>query len=436
MNNEQGIDLTGLEILIVDDETKNVGYLEGLLEKEGYKISVALSGREAIDIASQSPPDLILLDVRMPDIDGFETCSSLKKNEKTKNIPVIFVTAHADTTEGIVKGFNVGGVDYILKPIRGEELFARIRTHLQRQVLLNTQRVQMERFRAIVNNIMEALLIIEADGIIRFLNPMCERLLGFKSDELVGQSVRRILAPPYDERYIKHFSGNVQKDESEHAIIPHGPCEVAAKRKDGASFLVDVSIGEVFLDKPSFIALFRDTSKDTRLNIDSLTGISNRRHFDQFLEREWSRAKQNQSSISLFLIDVDHFKLFNDSYGHLEGDHCLQRVAEVIKSTLKKSSDLAARYGGEEFTVILLEATKEEVIAIAEAIRKNVENLQIPHEQSSVVEKVVTISIGVATETPTPLLKPDCLIIAADKALYKAKGTGRNRICFSSEIDN
>ena len=161
--------------------------------------------------------------------------------------------------------------------------------------------------------------------------------------------------------------------------------------------------------------------------IDSLTGIANRRRFDEVLETEWRRAMRSDTSLSLILIDVDFFKSFNDRYGHQAGDECLRRVAQTLDVVINRAGDLTARYGGEEFAVILQGNTAQGAIKVAEILRESIERLQISHVNSS-VSNIVTISLGVATIFPEYDLLPAGLVAEADKALYLAKDKGRNRV--------
>lgn len=160
--------------------------------------------------------------------------------------------------------------------------------------------------------------------------------------------------------------------------------------------------------------------------MDGLTTVPNRRAFDTRLESEWNRAKRTSRSLALLLVDIDHFKQYNDTYGHLAGDDCLRRVARSIAAAASRSSDFVARYGGEEFAVLLPEADLEEASAIAERTRIAVLELAIPHERSA--ERCVTISVGVAAWAPSPAQAPSALVAAADSALYDSKRSGRNAI--------
>lgn len=162
-------------------------------------------------------------------------------------------------------------------------------------------------------------------------------------------------------------------------------------------------------------------------SLDGLTGIANRRYFDEYLEREWSLAERNNLAMSLIFIDVDYFKLFNDVYGHQAGDDCLRQVACTINESLKRPADLAARYGGEEFVVLLPGTEKAGAVVLAEEIRLRVERLKIPHTSAS-AHKDVTISLGVGVMVPARNLLSSELIKIADNALYKAKNSGRNRV--------
>ncbi|WP_078428414.1 diguanylate cyclase [Alkalihalobacterium alkalinitrilicum] len=164
-------------------------------------------------------------------------------------------------------------------------------------------------------------------------------------------------------------------------------------------------------------------------SLDGLTGIPNRRRFDNHIETEWKRALRNQTNLSLIMLDIDKFKPYNDTYGHLESDECLKKVEKILQNTVNRATDLVARYGGEEFAVVLPETSFEGVVKIAEMMRRNVEISQIPHTSSNVSD-VVTISLGVATmfQGNEQITSIDSLIDCADKALYEAKNSGRNQV--------
>lgn len=290
-------------ILIVDDEPNNIEVLNGVLGEDN-DILFATSGKDAMDIACNQVPDLILLDIMMPDIDGYEVLTQLKADSKTNDIPVIIVTGK-DLEEDESRGLNAGAVDYITKPIRTSIVKARVHNHLE-------------------------------------------------------------------------------------------------------------------------LKRYRDSLK-TLSTIDGLTGLSNRRRLDEMLNIEWSRARRNQTPISLLLMDIDFFKSYNDHYGHLDGDDCLRNVTRKIAEVARRPTDVAARYGGEEFVLLLPDTAAEGALKAAQNVQGKIETLNQPHAYSSVADHV-TLSIGIATIIPDDSLTPSDLIKSADEMLYAAKQGGRNQI--------
>jgi len=292
-------------VLIVDDQRLNVQLLTDIL-KDHYDLAIASDGERAVEICERRPPDLVLLDVQMPGMDGYEVCRRLKANAATREIPVIFVTAR-DGVEDQIRGLDAGAVDFITKPVHAPIVRARTRTH----ILLK-----------------------------------------------------------------------------QHA------------------------------DRLRELAL-----------TDTLTGVANRRAFDDRLRSEWRRSQRNRSPIALVMIDVDHFKQYNDTYGHQAGDHCLEQISAAMKHCLRRPADLLARYGGEEFACLLPETPLGQAMRKAEELGEAVQQLRIRHESSSAAP-VVTITRGVAALIPTAELHSRELVRVADEMLYQAKHAGRNRtIC-------
>ncbi len=290
------------KILIVDDEPLNVILLTGILKGLGEVIS-ATNGEDALAMIRAEAPDLIVLDVVMPGIDGHEVCRRLKADEATQAIPVIFATGN-DKQEDEAFGLELGAVDFIKKPIHPRITLTRVRNHLE-----------------------------------------------------------------------------------------------SKRHRD-------------LLEELAFI--------------DGLTGIANRRRFDEMLADEWRRCSRSGKPISLILMDIDHFKAYNDNYGHGGGDECLRRVALALENAVQRPGDTVARYGGEEFAYILPETDSAGAEAVAGVLLDAVRQLNEKHEFSSAAP-MVTISAGVATVVPTAQQVPQTLIEAADVFLYQAKEAGRNR---------
>ena len=296
-------------ILIVDDAATNIEILNEVLGVE-YDSLFAMDGATALRLAVEQEPDLILLDVVMPGLDGHEVCKRLKADPRTRGIPVIFISGLSDESDE-AKGLEIGAIDYITKPFSPPIVRARVRNHLQ-----------LKRYQ----NMLERLSVL-----------------------------------------------------------------------------------------------------------DGLTGIANRRRFDEALDHEWLRSRRQGTTMSLIIIDVDCFKAFNDNYGHAAGDECLKRVANVLAVGVNRPGDLVARYGGEEFAVIMPETDAAGAIVIAETLRRGVLSLALPHAFSAAGD-VISISLGGATVIPARQTQgAEELVKLADARLYEAKHAGRNRVAWTME---
>jgi diguanylate cyclase (GGDEF)-like protein/PAS domain S-box-containing protein len=431
-----------VKILIVDDVAANISLLREFLQGDEYDISAAHDGERAIKIATHTIPDLILLDIMMPGIDGFETCRQLKENAKTENIPVIFVSAKNDM-ENLLLGFSVGAVDYINKPFHQEEVIARINSQLKiqklnkrlessekkmRSLMLKYQ-TQSQRLEKIVQSVVDGILETNASGKIQLINPAIERLFGYKSDELIAHCFTQLLADPYATQFDKLLQDIRHRQYTGDVMI-----EIKGKHKNGLEFPIEFSFIQLSAEEESYLAVIRDNTihknREQHLKnlsyIDPLTKLPNRRSFDESFTKEWLQCQRSNKAIAFIMIDVDNFKLYNDTYGHQGGDECLIQVAKTIKNTIKRPSDIVARIGGEEFAIILPDTSHEGVIQIARKLREAVEELSIPHRSSSL--GIVTISLGIAiSHNDGKCNTPNMLYQMADQALYHAKEAGKNQ---------
>ena len=291
-------------LLVVDDQPTNIQVLYRVFADD-CQVFMATSGEQALHTAREEAPDVILLDVMMPDMDGYEVCRQLKQDSATRDIPILFVTAHHEAQEE-ARGLACGAVDFITKPIHPAVVRARVHTHLtlQRQT----------------------------------------------------EVLKRL----------------------------------------------------VF--------------------IDALTHAFNRRYFDERLAEAWGRAQRTGRPLGLILIDVDYFKQFNDVNGHQRGDDALRQVAQALKGTILRPSDVVCRYGGEEFACLLPDTDLDGALQVAQRMKLAVRDLAIGHPASAVAE-VLTISAGVAVRTPTSRGDAAALLALADAQLYRAKAEGRARVC-------
>jgi diguanylate cyclase (GGDEF)-like protein/PAS domain S-box-containing protein len=267
-----------------------------------------------------------------------------------------------------------------------------------------------------------------------YWNPAAGKIFGYTAKEVLQSDLHSLLAPTrYEKRYgpaLKIF-GKTGKGNAIGQTL-----ELAGIRKDGGEFPIELSLSSLLLhDEWHAFGIVRDIARRKEMEAelrclsyqDGLTGVANRRHFDDALAREWRRSGRDKDPLSLIMIDIDLFKAYNDAYGHQKGDECLKQVAQSIRSGLKRPGDLAARYGGEEFVVILPDTDMEGAVAVAEKLQNSVEGLRIPHQASDVSDHV-TVSQGVATAIADPTDTPEALVKAADQALYQAKEAGRNQV--------
>lgn len=316
-------------------------------------------------------------------------------------------------------------------------MLAKERSDMQvREIRKNLQRSEI-RFRQIVETANEGILIFDKYNKITFANKNMASILGYTVDEMIGSSY--ISYFPESQLGVYYDQMNLRKKGKDSVY------ECCLQRKDGRNHWFLVSAKAMLDESGRFegsFAMLTDINERKEMellleesnrqlqelsNKDPLTGIANRRYFDAVLEHEYSRLRRSNSQLSIILIDVDHFKEYNDFYGHVMGDECLRQVGKVLASSISRSVDLAARYGGEEFACILPDTNIYGAVKIAEKIRQGIQELKIEHKKSSVSD-YVTASIGVTTVQYSPDYTLADIIDMADKLLYKAKISGRNRI--------
>ncbi|RZA32226.1 MAG: diguanylate cyclase, partial [Lysobacteraceae bacterium] len=281
----------------------------------------------------------------------------------------------------------------------------------------------------------EGLMLIGADGRIQYANRASERVLGYKEAELAGRPLSTLLSEPAANDYAAYFDKRDGLPDDLVSARCRGTREVLLLQADGSVRPMDLNLSAMAQDEQLHVVLLHDIShhkqSETALQraalVDPLTGIANRRQFDACLEKEWQRAIRTARPVSLLVLDVDHFKLFNDLLGHAAGDQCLQSVAGTLEAHALRATDLAARYGGEEFVLLLPDTTHAGAATVAESIRAGIERLRVPNPRSTTSD-YVTVSIGAATFIPTQFDDIRSLFLAADRAMYEAKAAGRNRV--------
>ena len=444
------------KIIMVDDLPENLRTLSHLLENQGYQVTCVANGEIAIDVIQTELPDLVVLDIMLPVIDGYKVCQVIKANPNTSHIPVIFLSG-LDSEYDKIQAFKAGAIDYITKPFFIEEVIARIETqlayfHKQRglEKIIEEQvkeRLLAEEKLSQSSALLSGVLNSSADGVAAFqsirdsqgqiidfrwlvVNPVAAMTVGKTSKSLLHQ-------PLYENQPGYIFDGLfdlfLQVVESCIVLEKEHYCDaggfkawfhiVAVKLGDGFA----MTFRDITENKHMEIALRKANQElKQQANVDSLTQIANRRYFDEYLAQEWARCAREDRYLAIILCDVDYFKAYNDTYGHQAGDECLTRVAQGMKLVIKRPADLVFRYGGEEFALILPNTTEKGALEIAESVRQQIKLLKIPHDTST-VNNYVTLSLGVACIIPNSS-HPTSIIVSADRALYKAKSLGRDRV--------
>jgi two-component system, cell cycle response regulator len=415
-------------ILIIDDEPTNINIVAEILHNL-YEIKIATNGTTALGMIEKIKPDLILLDINMPQMNGYEVASKLKSSKKTVDIPFIFLTAN-NNSQNIVEGFKQGAVDYISKPFSKEELLARVETHLKINELQNTLKDTVDELAKYVEIMDKNIISSSTDlkGVITKVSSAFCDVSGFTKKELISKKHNIISHKDMPKEIYYDLWKTISQD-----LIWKG--QVKNKKKDGTDYWVDTIIYPDF-DKKSgekigYTSIRHDITDKKRIEEnsihDELTKLYNRRHFNKVLIDEINRSKRDKKIFSFMMIDVDNFKLYNDTYGHQEGDSVLFEIAKVLKSYCKRAGDFAFRLGGEEFGILFSELTKEASKTYANVIRKAVEDLKIPHSKNS-ISSAVTISIGLVTINHDDGMTDKEIYKKADDLLYKAKKAGRNRV--------
>ena len=457
--------MTGL-VLVVDDVPANVKLLEAKLTNEYYDVITAKDGYECLEQTKARKPDLILLDVMMPGIDGFEVCRQLKQDPDVSHIPVVMVTALSEPSDR-VQGLEAGADDFITKPINDTALFARVRSLVRIKTLIDELRLRDKSGSQLGMSASDYSLNFDVSG---------AKLMLIDDDIVQSRRVRERLSS----------GGYVVSDFTDHkAALDHARSNpdfdliiistqladidgirlatqfkaIEAVRNVPILMMVDeeeqhlmlkgleLGVNDYLLTPVDFNEMFARVKTQVRRKkyqealrsnyqesvsmavVDGLTRLYNRHYLDTHLKNLVRQAGEQARALSVVIMDMDHFKSVNDTYGHDVGDQVLKQLAAIIMNTIR-SADLAARYGGEEFVILMPETDLGRAFEAAERLRRAVEGTPfvVTHEVGQLSK---TVSIGYATmdanDTPESLLK------RADVALYQAKNTGRNKVMPSQD---
>jgi two-component system cell cycle response regulator len=453
-------------VLVVDDVATNRLLLRAKLSSAYYDVVVAENGTQALEMACSEQPDMIMLDVMMPDMDGFEVCAILKAGQETAHIPVIMVTA-LDTPEERIRGLEAGADDFLTKPFNDLALFARVRNLMRMKMMFDELRLRdlTSRELGLTDFVSEQEIEVEPGGPI-LLAPPCLRQgaewdvqlreqLGLPTivttSEREAMNLARLELP---DCFVVHqnlmeggdglrlVSALRAKPETRQAavilVVENGDVQTAAKGLDlGASDYIEAPF-----DGSELVARIRSQLRRKRYSdrlrsnvrnglkmavIDPLTGIYNRRYAAQHMTRVMERAQETDGVFAVMMIDLDKFKAINDRFGHDAGDAVLREFSRRLQENIR-GVDLVARFGGEEFFVAMPDVDQAAAAHAAERIRRAVEGSPVVLPGGA-GEVSVTVSVGVAIASAADG-DAEAIIKRADTALFEAKGSGRNRVTF------
>ncbi len=447
-------------ILIVDDDPVSLTVLENMLKREDLNVIRATSGPEALQLSENFEFALGLIDVQMPGMNGFESAEKIRKTAKNIELPVIFISAVSKEKEFVLQGYESGAVDYLIKPFdqflltskvnifcklyeqkklletKNNEL-ANVNSQLQveigeRKTIQKKLKESETKYRKLFEKSNDALLITDRTRVLDCNAAMVD-LFHFKNKS-------NLLKTHFFE-----FFPELQTDGEKSEDKINGMMDLAVRegshkfesmslRADDIPFPTEILMTSIPMGKKAVLhTVIRDITKRkeseqeliSQAIRDPLTGLFNRRYLEESLERELSKAIRHNTQLAIIMLDADHFKMFNDTYGHLAGDMILRNMGTHLVKYSRKE-DIACRYGGEEFVLVLPETSTEVATQRAEDLRKIIESGKTMKYRHQTLP-TVTISLGVAA-FPNNGSKVDQLISAADKALYRAKEQGRNQV--------
>ena len=477
------------QILIVDDSRTQLVSLQMAFEKEGFEVITASDGLEGVSRAFSEKPDLIISDIMMPELNGYQLCRLLKNDKKTAHIPIILLTS-LDQRQDRFWGIRAGADQYIVKSSELSPLKEAVNQLLNKivqpagdrkiNVTDSKKDADWKMIKSNVNRLLDKLLfestlsnearhlanfIYSRDDLLKELTVLANSLIDYSglcicllnaNKTSLYFDLKQPLSPEEIEKVKNHlfaFSIKDSKEKDCETYFIRGSIGIDNKtiNKIASQIIVPLNIYNECIGYLFFFAVMQNTFTQESENIihllahdfsmviklmllydetkelsitDGLTGLYNKRYFLEVFDKEIERGRRSNSALSLIVMDIDHFKLINDTYGHLQGDSVLKEVASIIKENIRKI-DFPARYGGEEFATILPNTNIENAVNIAEKIRKLMESHNFKAEKEPLK---VTISMGVAKLSDNVNDKLE-LIKMADDALYDAKKSGRNRVC-------
>jgi len=451
MTKPQGDTLTPNQIknvLAVDNDAIMLKFLSRILEKAGLHVETASDGVSAIDILESYTPDLFFIDLVMPNIDGRSLCRIISSQEAFKTTPIVIISAIAaeesiDTAslganvciakvafadmEAIITKF-LDDPSLLWEPSLGNRVLGA--DALAPRSITNELLTINRHFRIMLDSISNGIIELDQNKRIIYTNPAALSFFAMTAEAMLGKNISQLFPVTGDDpmhTMINPPDPHKRSDQQsyqmtiEERILNISVVASGASRETQVIIMEDITQGETSKQK----LIEANNQLEILARIDGLTSVSNRRHFDDLLPQEWGRMRREKGELALLICDVDYFKPYNDTYGHLEGDTCLRRIAQAIENSLQRPSDIVARYGGDEFVILLPNTNLDGALHLATEIHAQVGQLKIKHKQSPIADWV-TVTIGACSGFPDESLPEYKFTWLADKALYEAKLKGRN----------
>lgn len=429
-------------VLILDDDQEILDVLSQYLSKEGYECTSTTSPRKALEELASDDVDLLITDIMMPDMNGIDVVRHAKEHDDA--LAIVMLTALGDVTNAI-EALRSGADDYILKPFNLSEIAVSVSKALDKRALILENRsyhaqlkervyeatADLEKTNAelrqtkdylesLLHSTVDAIITTDTNGRIEFVNRGALSMLGFEEEELLGANLGKLYIGGVEEaRYVRRVTREDKPLQNYGTELIH---------KNGEIVPVSISVSLVRADKgksASMLLICKDVTDQKQLEQelkemsirDNLSSLYNQRHFYDRLESEIERAKRQGHPLTLLLFDIDHFKGYNDSHGHLEGDKVIEETGKLIAECTREHVDIGFRYGGDEFTVLLPEADEAQALHIAKRIQTTFEAQRFDH---------LTVSIGLMTYKEGYSLRS--FIQFTDSMMYDAKRAGGNRV--------
>ena len=433
-------------ILLVDDRPENIASLEALLDDGRRELLSATSGERALQLLLEHDVAVVLLDVQMPVMNGYEVARLMRSNRKTRNVPIIFITAIERDEAAAIRGYQAGAIDYITKPVNSVVLQSKVTLFLELDLArrrLQQAYVRLENTKAYYESMLnaagEGVIGIDRAGVVKFVNPAALAMLASAPGEVVGQEFRQFSEAQHGPEQSDQPDASKPEQESIFLRLDRGVSpaveEAWFRRADGSSFLSSFCRSPLAGKIDGEVIVFQDITERRALEeelrqqtvTDFLTGLGNRNAFKAALHAALEHARRTGGShVALMFIDLDHFKRINDNLGHEVGDRLLKAVAHRLREQVR-AYDVVSRLGGDEFTIVLgdLEFPDD----AATVARKILNALRHPFTLGEGLDVAIGASIGIAT-WPECGEDTEALMRTADVAMYQAKRDGRNLYAF------